>query len=425
MSIRRGVSLSARKSEAPAEPIREATPARPARGSGRVLALACAVLVLGAGLITASAGSRTTAPDAAGAAPTAPAGYFAAPGLVESSGGLRDLAFLRPGRIRSVLPEEGDRVQEGQVLAEIDNDECLASVAAARAEVGVAEGRLRVLEKELTAGEERAHCERARLRANLERMQAGARTEELERMRADVKAAEIEWKRRVNDADRYASHPTVSSEQERVMTRGLAEITRAQYEAAAARLRELEAGARKEDLTMAATQLQAAEIDCARLEGTRAARLAVAQQELDLAQARQRTAEAELAKTRLIAPLDGIVVWRFRHPGETVGILPPERVLTVASLADLRVRADVDEADFVRIKPGQKALVSADAFGSQTFPGRVERVSCAAGEKRFSTGEAKERRDVKIVETIVVFEQPPPLKLNLRVTVRFEPAKTP
>ena len=84
------------------------------------------------------------------------------------------------------------------------------------------------------------------------------------------------------------------------------------------------------------------------------------------------------------------------------------------------MRADVDEADFAKLAPGQKVRVSAVAYGAQPFAARVERVSHAAGQKRFSTGEAKERQDVKIIETLIVFDAAPPLKLGLRVTACFE-----
>ncbi|MCW8131973.1 MAG: efflux RND transporter periplasmic adaptor subunit [Planctomycetota bacterium] len=345
--------------------------------------------------------------------------FVAAPGLVESAGGLRDMAFQVAGQIRAVFVEEGQRVAKGQILAELDSDEMSASLNAARAEAASAEARMKVLEGEIASEIARAQYEVDRLKAELTRLKAGPRPEELERARAETRASEIEWRRRADDAQRYKSHPTVSSEQERVMTSGQAEIARAQYEAQAARQRELETGTRAEDLEKAAAMLKAAEADWTRAKETREARLSAARGQVEQAQARTRAAEATLRKTQLIAPIDGVVVWKFRNPGETVGVLPLERVLTVADLSALRVRADVDEADFARIHPGQKVRVTAEAYGARSFAGHVERVSCAAGEKRFSTGEARERQDVKVVETVVVFDETPPLKLNLRVTVQF------
>lgn len=421
MSLRNGVTLLSRKiAQRPVPPVTHKPSARSA--TRQALLIGGVFLALGSGVFAAVARPQVEHSDAPNTEISS-VRFVTAPGLVESSGGLRDMAFQMPGQIKTVLLEEGEHVRKGQLLAELENEECIARVAAVHAEVGVAQGRLRALEGDLEAEGLRARYEVARLKAEWDCLRAGAREEELDKARCEAKAAELEWKRRADDAMRYETHPTVSSEQERVMTRGLAEITQAQFQAVRAKLRELEAGARKEDQDKAEALLHSAEADFARAQGTREARLATARKEIEHASAKERMAEAELNKTRLVAPIDGVVVWKFRHPGETVGVLPPERVLTVADISALRVRADVDETDFAKIRTGQNVLVTADAFGTQSFSGRVAGVSCAAGEKRFSTGEAKEHRDVRIVETLIAFDQAPPLKLNLRVTVHFYLAK--
>lgn len=335
-------------------------------------------------------------------------------------GGLRELAFEVPGRLKAVLVEEGESVKKGQILAELDGDHARARLNAAKADLRVAEAQLSVLQGNLDAELLRAEREVDRLRAGFERLKAGPRSEELDRARAEAKAAEIEWKRRVEDARKYENYPSISSKQDRDMTQGLAEITHAQFRAADAKLRELQTGTRKEDLAQAEAQFRAAEADFTRVTVTREPRVVAAKQQVEQGKARQMQADAEIRKTVLEAPIDGVVVWKFKHPGETVGVLPPERIVTVADVSTLRVRADVDEADFAKIRPGQKVRVTAEAFGDKAFIGRVERVSAAAGQKRFSTGEAKERQDVKVIETIVTFDSTPPFKLGLRVTVRFE-----
>lgn len=344
----------------------------------------------------------------------------AAPGLVESESGTLHLSFEIAGKLKSVNVKEGQQVTKGQLLAELVNDDLAARVAVAKADLQVAESEYRVLEGNLKSEELRAQFEVERLKADLDRLKTGARPEELDRAKADVKAAEVEWKRRVNDAKRYADHPTVSSEQERVMTQGLAEITQAQYEAAQSKLRELEAGTRKEDLSKAEAVLKAAEADWSRAKETHESRLMASRGHLDQAQAHVRAAEADLFKTQLCSPIDGVVVWKFRHTGESVMALTPEPVMAVADPGHLRVRADVDEGDFARIRTGMKVRVRAEAFGTKDFYGRVEVVGAAAGQKRFSTGEAKERQDVKVVETIISFDEQPPFKLGLRVTAFFE-----
>lgn len=369
--------------------------------------------------VTILAAARWQGPGAIAAQPQRPKNV-AAPGLVESATGLRSLAFQSSGTLRAVLVEENQTVTKGQVIAELNHDDLDAHLAAAKAEAAHAQAQLEILQGTLQAEETKAQREAERLMADLDRLSAGARPEEVDRARAEAKASEVESRRRAEDAKRYADSPTVSSEQERAMTRGLAEIARAQHDAALAKLKELEAGARKEDLAKAGAAVKYAEAEVQRIRGTKPAQLQAAKDRIDQAQAKIRQVEAEIAKTVLRSPVDGVVVWKYKHAGETVGSLPPETVLTVADTSALRVRADVDEGDFARIKPGCRVRVRADAFGDRDFVGTVASVGAAAGQKRFSTGEARERHDVKVVETIVTFDQTPPFKLGLRVTTFFE-----
>lgn len=425
MSIRESATAVARRKTAVRIPpedesVPKAAFARKRRGSWVNWAVgAGALLAIGLGIHTFTSGRSDAAP-AVSERPQVRSNIVAAPGLAESESGTLNLSFEIAGKLKTVDVKEGQKVTKGQLLAELVNDDLAARLASAKADADVATAELNVLEGNVKTELLRAQFEVDHLRADHDRLKTGARPEELDRARAEVKAAEIEWKRRVNDAQRYKDHPTVSSEQERVMTQGLAEITQAQFEASQSKLRELEAGTRKEDLVKAEALVKAAEADLDRAKDTREARLNAARGHVDQALARTRAAEADLNKTQLRSPIDGVVVWKFRHTGESVLALTPEPVVAVADPAHLRVRADVDEADFARIQPGMKVRVRAEAFGSKDFFGRVDVVGAAAGQKRFSTGEAKERQDVKVVETIVIFDEQPPFKLGLRVTAYFE-----
>jgi len=124
-----------------------------------------------------------------------------------------------------------------------------------------------------------------------------------------------------------------------------------------------------------------------------------------------------------ISPINGVVVWKFLHAGEAVDPAHPSPVVAVADLSRLRVRADVDEADYPRIAKGQTVRITADAFNGSSFNGKVVRIADSAGQKRFSTGEARERMDVKVVETVIAIQENSPLKLGLRVTVYFDLAQ--
>ena len=375
---------------------------------------AAVLLLAAAGTFWAVRGDgRAAAPD-----PAPRPRFIAAPGLVESESGLRELAFPTSGRIRAIHVDESQAVTSGQVLAELENEEAQARAAAARADLAASEAGLIVLAADVEAEEIRTRCEADRLKAELERLRAGNLPVEKERARAEARAAEIEWRIRDEDAKRY-SNLRIASVQERDLTRGAADVAQANFLAADAKAREVEVGPRPEEIAKTEAELRAAEADHARVRATRAARLRAAGERVGEAKARVRLADAEVRKTQIVSPVDGRVVWKLRQVGETVGVLAPESVLGVADLSRLRVRADVDEADFSSLRPGQRVEITTGAYGARVIAGRVDRVGLAVGEKRFSTGEARERRDVKIVETLILLDDPPPLKLGLRVTAAF------
>jgi multidrug resistance efflux pump len=349
--------------------------------------------------------------------------FIAAPGLVEASSGMRSLAFPMSGRICSVLVEEGDAVKKGQLLAELDKEDLRARLASAKAEAEIAEADMKVLEKSIETEIAKAAREVERLAAELDKRKAGPRKEELERARADVRAAEAELEMRIADTEKF-SDLTASTKRQYDLARGQQNIAEAALAAAKARLKEMEAGSRAEDIAMSEAALKAAEAELYRARATQEARLKAARSRVEQAAAQIRWFESEMAKAEIRSPVDGVVVWKYKHAGETVGSLPPETVLVVADTSNLRVRSDVDEVDFARIHVGMPARVRADAFGDRDFRGTVTCIGASAGEKSFLTGEARERRDVRVVQTLISFPNPPPLKLGLRVTVFFDLPET-
>ena len=68
-----------------------------------------------------------------------------------------------------------------------------------------------------------------------------------------------------------------------------------------------------------------------------------------------------------------------------------------------------------RLKLGQKAYVTADAFGMRRFPGTVVRVGQMLGKKNVRTDEPNERVDQKVLETLIELEDGRDLPIGLRV----------
>ena len=101
----------------------------------------------------------------------------------------------------------------------------------------------------------------------------------------------------------------------------------------------------------------------------------VAQRQAALAQAR-----IDLARTRITSPVDGIVIKRAIEKGQTVAasLQSPELFVIAQNLSDMQVDASVDESDVGRIRTGQRATFTVDAFPGQIFEGSVRQVRKAA-----------------------------------------------
>ncbi|MBU0588767.1 MAG: efflux RND transporter periplasmic adaptor subunit [Gammaproteobacteria bacterium] len=101
----------------------------------------------------------------------------------------------------------------------------------------------------------------------------------------------------------------------------------------------------------------------------------VAQREAALAQSR-----IDLDRTRITSPVSGIVIKRAIEKGQTVAasLQSPELFIIAQNLREMQVEASIDEADVGRIRKGQKASFTVDAYPGQTFEGQIDQVRKAA-----------------------------------------------
>ena len=111
----------------------------------------------------------------------------------------------------------------------------------------------------------------------------------------------------------------------------------------------------------------------------------ISQQDYDTAQATARRAEATVAeaglsaaqsslqKTSIVSPIDGIVLSRAVEPGQTVAASFQTPVLfTIArDLSDMTLHVQVDEADVGKVREGQPATFTVDAYPQREFDSRV------------------------------------------------------
>jgi HlyD family secretion protein len=146
---------------------------------------------------------------------------------------------------------------------------------------------------------------------------------------------------------------------------------------------------RRADLERAKVELRNAELVLARAKKLLEAQLQ-AQSEYDTAKANRdgaaaaveqsaaalRQAETNLAYTRIASPIDGVVVNREYDIGQTVAAsFQAPTLFTIAQdLTKMQVLTNIDEADIGRVKEGQEANFSVDAFPDRPFRGRVSQI---------------------------------------------------
>lgn len=94
------------------------------------------------------------------------------------------------------------------------------------------------------------------------------------------------------------------------------------------------------------------------------------------AQARLDSAQKDLDNTKIISPIDGMVLSKSVSEGQslTSGFSTPELFVLAQDLTKMQIEAKVSEADVVRIKAGQTADFTLDGYPDEKFQGTVRQV---------------------------------------------------
>lgn len=162
------------------------------------------------------------------------------------------------------------------------------------------------------------------------------------------------------------------------------------------------------------------------------AEVAAAQAQIAQIMARLRSARTNLTYTKIYSPIDGVVIDRQVEPGQTVASSFNTPVLFVIArdLREMRVLAEIDEADVGKVKEGMKAEVTVDAFPGEKFegdltqirlsPNNVEGVVTYAAVILVKNPESKLRPGMTATATIVTSEVKQVLAVK-NAALRFEP----
>ena len=236
------------------------------------------------------------------------------------------------GRIRQLHADFNSLVREGQVLAVIDPSTFEAQLARSRAALAMAKANVKNAEAAL--GNRKAEWVSAQANWEAARVVRKDANQALRRMRG-LQEAELTSERQLEEAQAAFDQASARSAQ------------------AAAQAQQIEAA------------IQSAE-----------AQLEQAHASVKQTQAELRVAEVNLKYTKIIAPIDGVVIERNVDIGQTVAasFQAPVLFLIANDLTRMQVIAQVDEADIGALSEEAEVEFTVDAFPRETFRGRISEI---------------------------------------------------
>ena len=149
--------------------------------------------------------------------------------------------------------------------------------------------------------------------------------------------------------------------------------------------------------------------------------LAMAQARAERGEADVHLTEAILAKTRILSPIDGMVVARYHNLGEYVKV--GSRIATVADLSRARVEAEVDEFDIGRVRVGNPVGLRAEGL-DKGYTGVVVSISERVTRKHLIPEDPSRPTDTGVVRVKIVSADPLPFKLGQKVDIRIDTTRT-
>lgn len=238
------------------------------------------------------------------------------------------VGFKVQGRIVELPVQEGQWIDQGALLARLDDRDLRQQVQVDAANVGVRE-------------------------ANLKLALAGTRKQEIESAEQALIDAEAELELKKLDYERAVTllKKDVISQQDR--DRAETQLKRAQ----------------------ATVERAKEQLDKLR-EGTRAEEIAIARAGLTQAHEAVQMSQIRLGFSELRAPSSGVILVRQAELGEVVGAGTP--VVTLADLDRVWLRAYVSETDLGRIRHGQEVTVHTDTYPDKAYRGRISFISSKA-----------------------------------------------
>jgi HlyD family secretion protein len=251
------------------------------------------------------------------------------------------VGFKVPGRIVELPIEEGQWVEQGAVLAQLDTDDY-------RQQVAMDEANVSVQRRQLDLG-----------LAGVRRQELQVAEQTLIDAKADLAQKQLDFKRADTLYREQVGSQQARDQADTNLKRAQATVERAQQQYDQA------------------------------LEGTRKELLSIDRAQLLQAEQKLRLSRINLDYTTLRAPKSGVILVRQAELGEVVA--PNTPVVTLGDLDNVWLRAYVAETDLGRIHWGQIAVIRTDTYPGKTYRGRISFISDKAEFTPKSVQTFKER----------------------------------
>jgi HlyD family secretion protein len=299
------------------------------------------------------------------------------------------------GRIESIAVREGDRVNKGQVIAQLDDavlkaqlEGAKARLQAAQQQVNQARLQIEVIQSQIREAQLnlRQSADDATGRINQAQATVAAAEAQLTQAKAQVKQAEAERQLAQSDRDRYASllQDGVIPQQQFDRSQTKLDTAQANLQAsqAAVEAAQKQVNVAEGALTQAKTSSFNPEINTAKIASLTKqlaqarAQLEAAIAEVANAKAVQAEIAAKLSDLKIISPIDGVVLTRTSEPGEVIAT--GTTLMTIVNLNNVYLRGYLPEGEIGMVRVGQAAKVFLDSAPNRPLNATVTQIDSQA-----------------------------------------------
>ncbi len=290
------------------------------------------------------------------------------------------------GRLEDLRVEQGDKVEQGQIIALMDDADIQAQLAQRRANLAQVQAELaqaRAGSRPEEIGQARARLQQAE--AQLSQARAGSRVEEIAQAKAQVDAAAARVSLTSSRVQRNRALAAQGAIAQDTLDEVLADdrSAKATLQEAQRRLVQLQNGSRTQEIDQQQGAVVEARQALQQLQnGTRPEEIAQAEAAVGAAVGQLQAVQVQLRDTIIRAPFSGVITQKdategaFVTPTTSGSSSSSANVTSIAKIArGLEILAQVPEVDVAQIKQGQQVEIIADAYPDQVFKGRVRLIS--------------------------------------------------